>query len=354
MGTEPRHTFSKMQFIVVFALLSAAAALPLGTPAVKENLIDSSPVVGKTIGGNSEYAFGALVDQNIPTVDKQQDAFQYPETNANDNFGVESANTYNAPQATTFDASTPLVDQSVWTNENSPSQYDASNPIQSNVGSGVPSSNVNNLIQYRIDSLEDDDDSAVFYKSGSPQATLYNANTQKSIFYGMDSLEDDFYTTPVAGTLYSGGQNPIYLGDASVEDDGFPFFYKSGSQQIPQHYTSLDLSQVNFQNVRSTGHAEQIVVPSDSGEVEAYRLVGMAPSNAVRLGSFTPTTYSANMGQEVPIYKEIDDDDFYGLPGTQNVNAIPSLYSAAAGSSTPIHVKAETTMSGNNVVLLLD
>ncbi|KAF2364445.1 hypothetical protein FHG87_004803 [Trinorchestia longiramus] len=126
-------------------------------------------------------------------------------------------------------------------------------------------------------------------------------------------------------------------------------------------YTNLDLAAVDFDNIkqRSSDHKEYISVKDNdlSGEIEVYKLVGVAPSQAVRGGA--ATTYSAKIGPSVPIYAELDDADSYWIrhlaataAKLRSRGAIP--YSAGRSSVRPLKVRAETAVSGDNFAVILD
>lgn len=108
-------------------------------------------------------------------------------------------------------------------------------------------------------------------------------------------------------------------------------------------YTTLDLSQVDFQNVRGSGFKEYITVNDDddfSGEHELYRLVGVAPASAVSGGA--AKTYADKIGQTIPVYNEPDDNDYASF-----------IYSPPGSLSHPLNVRAKALMSGNQFVVLL-
>ena len=135
----------------------------------------------------------------------------------------------------------------------------------------------------------------------------------------------------------------------------FPFTGYGSSK-----YTSLDLSQVRFQPYDENSSQNLLrVVDSDGSGEDLYIYAGTAPSNAVQGGS--AMTYSANMGSEVPVYIEWDDDitdrNLYGNYGNLYGNYVQSkasFYSALGNSPIARRVKAEGAIADNSFVVLLD
>jgi len=132
-----------------------------------------------------------------------------------------------------------------------------------------------------------------------------------------------------------------------------PFDFGDFFDWTPTQYTALDLSQVDFSaNAAATGHKEYLSVFDSSGEQEIYQLLGVAPKAAAQGGA--AQTYSASMGESVPVYREIDDDDFYWQMAGLKSNAAQFYSAALAGSQLPMPVKAKATLAGQQVVFLLD
>merc|ERR1711915_44793 len=163
-----------------------------------------------------------------------------------------------------------------------------------------------------------------------------------------DIIEDNYFRSAVVGN----GKVIVHDVD-SVEDDAVDQYFRSAvGVTVPQE-TVIDVSQVDFANFRSAGYEESIIVPSNSGEdVEKYVLVGVAPSNSVTLGSRAATVYSASSSTApIPIYQEVDDDD----TSLENNVALSRIYGTMKSSAgQQMKMKAEPTMVGNNMVLLLD
>ena len=129
----------------------------------------------------------------------------------------------------------------------------------------------------------------------------------------------------------------------------FPFTGHGSSK-----YTSLDLSQVRFQPYDESSSQKLLrIVDGDGSDEDLYIYAGTAPSSAVQGGS--AMTYSANVGSEVPVYIEWDDDitdrNLYG----NYVQSKASFYSALGNSPIARRVKAEGAIADDNsFVVLLD
>jgi len=219
---------------------------------------------------------------------------------------------------------------------------------------------------YSVDSVEDDD---------SQHAYAYNAVQQRGAYYNADSIEDDddniaFYATttqtnnnvaqqysaqePAQAQLFGQRRYTVRLGSAEFDDDFSSLRFKRSFQPLQyEPESTVDLSQINSQNFRSAGHQQQVTQLTASGEVETYELVGVAPSSAVNLAGIDAALHPTNtIPTEVPIYREIDNDDLYVTQAA--MAALPTLYSAQTDSQQPLNVEAEPEMFGNKFVIVMD
>merc|ERR1711915_943227 len=167
-----------------------------------------------------------------------------------------------------------------------------------------------------------------------------------------DVIEDNYLRSAGVGNNGAVIGNNVVVPDSAEDIIEDQYFRSAVGVTVPQE-TVIDVSQVDFANFRSAGHEESIIVPSNSGEdVEKYVLVGVAPSNSVTLGSRAATVYSASSSTApIPIYEEVDDDD----TSLENNVALSRIYGTMKSSAgQQMKMKAEPTMVGNNMVLLLD
>lgn len=212
------------------------------------------------------------------------------------------------------------------------------------------------LVRYSAEDTDDDDvgyfRSAVAANTGAVAgnvgAVVGNAVVVPDSLE--DVVEDQYFRSAVAGNV---GDVVVVPEVDSVEDDLEDQYFRSAVGATVPHETVVDVSQVDFANFRSAGHQDSIVVPSNSGEeVDRYVLVGVAPSNSITLGSRAANVYPAgSYGAPIPIYREVDDDD----TSLENNIPLPTLYDAMRSSTAQqMQVKAEPTLVGNNMVLLLD
>jgi len=116
-------------------------------------------------------------------------------------------------------------------------------------------------------------------------------------------------------------------------------------------YTALDLTQVDYKADNQNAHQQFINMYDGSGEMETYRLVGQAPSAAVQ--GVGVTAYSSQGGGPVPVYQEVDDDDFYyyAMNGQSRMGQIATFYQA---NNLPLQVSALAGQVGNKMVLIID
>jgi len=113
----------------------------------------------------------------------------------------------------------------------------------------------------------------------------------------------------------------------------------------PQTYAALDLTQVDFQAATQNGHQQFVNMYDGSGEMETYRLLGEASSAAVQ---------GVQATGPVPVYQELDDDDFYyynAMPGQSRMGQMASFYRS---NSLPLQVMAVAGQAGNKMVLIID
>ena len=168
----------------------------------------------------------------------------------------------------------------------------------------------------------------------------------------------------------------VFTGDSDEEDDdnSGEYFYNVknvfstiAGGYFPTKYTSLDMAQVDFDKdvVQNSGYDSYLRVRDSDGSGEDFHvLVGVAPARAVQGGS--AQTYSAKIGNTVPVYVEHDDLDDFPLyyfksrsrnPGGSGQQGNPDLitYSANTGNAGgSFRVKAEGTLAGGNYAVIYD
>ena len=285
--------------------------------------------LSKSISDHKESpAFGALVKSEVSS--STSDKF---------NQGKQQSDYFNSAdgqQQSSFDGT-------VVTGEQQPQVFDSSfSAGQDQLNSDYP---------YAEEQPQSDYPSSLAVAEQQPDYSPFVVIEQRpEASFGAAANEETFIGS--VSNLGATNQGPYNVVLDDDDDDDGCFYLRTAlpfAGYRPTRYTSLNLAQVNFQNVRNSGHNEYLTVRDDSGETEVYGLVGVAPSSAVQGGA--ATTYSANMGSTVPVYRELDDDNdgFFGYVAAQ-----PNFYSAISGSNRPVNIRAEATLANNRVVLLLD
>jgi len=323
----------------------------------------NSPAFGVNVGKNSPNLAIDITSNLVepPLVRDRHFDVRFDSQPAQQEITGESHAAVDAIPDTTLDTQEPLLssnpsDSVAHQEQDAPLGFEV---IPENDASRIPNkqggaTNVPENINDYDQTALDDQNEQTFVNPPTVQKQVYaNENSQD---FAADQSSPNVFAYPGAGSSFDSSATSISnpaeflnpMDNTHVSPVVLPF-----SDWTPTQYTALDLSQVDFSaDAAATGHKEYLSVFDSSGEQEIYQLLGVAPKAAAQGGA--AQTYSASMGESVPVYREIDDDDFYWQMAGLKSNAAQFYSAALAGSQLPMPVKAKATLAGQQVVFLLD
>jgi len=362
------------------AVLSSAAALPFGLNSLfdsrdpRTKLVRRSAQIGSPVSDPANSpAFGANVAQNVPIFESAIESNLVEPSSAKENYFDVRLNPQSVRQKIPEEFIGPVdaeIDTLFDTSE--PQNFSPSDsliPSEEEVsftGFGTPKSENKNSFQqgqdFSVSGNVQDSDQIADPKQPT-EASVESPTVQKQVSANEPQHQElAGAQSPVSVVAYPDRSSSFDVGSQSVSSPAEHFSMMANAHPFsfslpfpggtPSQYTALDLSQVDFSaDAASSGHKEYLSVVDGSGESELYQLLGVAPRAAAQGGA---QAYSASMGESVPVYRELDDDEFYWQSAGLRSSAA-QLYSAAfANSQFPVQVKAQATLSGQQVVLLLD